>query len=260
MLAAALVVTTAAATAARDADGPGPTPLDSTNWTLASIVRDGVATPVADGMGATLGFVRDQAGGTVGCDRYSVPYASEASSLTFGAPETTRERCDAARSAWVGPYFAALGAVRGFDMAEGSLDLLDADGTTVLAFEPAPMPSLEGSWVVTGFHDGSALAQPSPGSVPSLAFLTDGRLLGDGGCNEFRGSYALSEEQIAIGTLMSAVAWCSPDLDAQEVRLLESLQQSFTWTVADGSLELRGYEDDLLVTAEPSAVWAQTTR
>jgi heat shock protein HslJ len=243
---------TAAALPVAAQDVPTSTDLDSTAWTLATITRDGAATSVTTEAGATLDFVADRAGGSVGCDRYAAPFTTEAAKLSFGAIESTRTLCDEDTVAWTMSYLDALSSVADFASVDGTLRLLDGAGVEVLTFEAAPMPGVEGSWSVSGIFDGSAMVAPVGDIQPSLAFLPDGRVQGHGGCNGFGGPYAVNGSDIAIGPLMSGIASCDAELDAQEVALLESLRQAFTWDIADGVLELRDSSDIVVVAAGPT--------
>jgi heat shock protein HslJ len=228
---------------------PPPHRLDSTNWALASITMDGTPTPVASDPAVTLEFVGDRAGGSVGCDRDLAPFAAEGAALTFGDIETTRTPCDETSSALTTAYLAALSSAVSFSEADGTLSLLDTAGAPLLGFGPAPMPSVDGSWTVTGFSDGSSMVTPSPDTAPALAFKPGGTLEGTGGCHRFGGPFGVSESDIAIGPLMSTIRRCDDTLDAQETRLLESLQQAYTWAITSGDLELRSYEGLPVVTA-----------
>ena len=226
------------------------TVLDDTNWSLRTITTGGSTTPVADGAGATLDFVAGDAGGSAGCNRFSASYTADATTLTFGPIMTTRIACDGPSTALGTSYLGALPTVASYTAAGGTLTLMDASGGAVLTFGSAPMPSVEGSWVVTGFYDGSAAAIPSAGSGLTVAFASDGRVNGSGGCNDFGGPYGVSGNEIFIGPLMSTMSACDATLDTQEQQYLTALQQASTWAIDSGKLKLRDYSDTLWVGAD----------
>ena len=218
--------------------------LDGTNWSLAGIAGGGAA-------GATLGFVGDTAGGSAGCNLYSAPYAADGWTLTFGTILVTRTACDAASAAQEGSYQALLPTVAAYTIGEGTLTLTDVDGATLLTFSAIPMADVEGSWMVTGFLDDSAMVSPSASSGITVAFGPDGRTGGQGGCNDYTGPYGVSGDQIFVGPLVSTTRSCGEALDAQEQAYLDAVQQAYTWIIDGETLELRGYDD---------AVWVRASR
>jgi heat shock protein HslJ len=224
--------------------------LDGTNWALTSIAVEGTMASGVRGGGATLEFVGDQAGGSAGCDQFLATYAVDAAMLTFGPVLTTRMACDEETLASATSFLTLLATVASFSETAGNLTLMDATGTPVLTFASAPMPSLEGSWRVTGFHDGSATVTPSADSILTVAFQPSGRVQGDGGCNTFGGPFGVSGAEISVGPLMSTMRSCGDALDAQEQRYMTALQQAFTWSIDSGTLELRDYDGIPQVTAE----------
>jgi heat shock protein HslJ len=223
--------------------------LDGTNWSLASLTVGGTAMPLVPGAGATLAFVGGAAGGSTGCNRFSAPYTADAATLTLGTIMATRTACDDTSMAFEAAYLTALSTVASYTSVGSTLTLMDGTGATVLAFGAAPMPTVEGSWIVTGFSDGSATITPSTGSGLTVTFTSDGRTEGHGGCNGFGGPYGLSEDQISIGPLMSTMKSCGETLDNQEQDYLGALQQAITWAVTSGTLELRDSTGALLVSA-----------
>ncbi len=222
--------------------------LDGTAWSLAAIKGAG-SFPMAIKDGATLVFVGDVAGGMAGCNQYVATYDAHGTSLGLGPIMVSRNACDEAQMALEAAYLSALSSVAGYTLAGGTLALTDATGAGLLGFDAVPMPSLLGTWLVTRFGDDGTTAAPSVGTSLTLAFSADGRAGGDGGCNRFAGPYGLSEDQIAIGPLLSTTLACGEVIDAQEQRYLEILQQAVTWAIASGMLELRGYDGTLLVQA-----------
>jgi heat shock protein HslJ len=120
----------------------------------------------------------------------------------------------------------------------------------------AAAPSLDGtSWTVTAI-EGQA---PIVGRVtPSIAFDGEGRASGSTGCNGFSGGLAvgadgalsLGGEDAAIVTTRMA---CTPDLNAQERRMLAALGEVARYAVgADGRLTLSNAAGEAVVVAEPA--------
>jgi heat shock protein HslJ len=229
------------------ASSVGPTgSLDNTNWSLTSIS----ASSVASDAGVMLDFVAGAAGGFSGCNHFAVTYTATPTSLAFGPITVTRIVCDDDRMAVEMSFLTALSTVSGYTAAGDTLTLIDATGAAVLTFGGSPMPSVQGSWAVTSFFDGSAATTPTAGSDLTVAFLPDGRVRGNGGCNEFGGPYAVSGNEIAIGPLMSTTTTCGGDIDARELGYLSALEQAAIWAIESGRLELRDFSDTILVGAD----------
>lgn len=59
-----------------------------------------------------------------------------------------------------------------------------------------------------------------------VAFKSDGRVIGHGGCNAFNGSYAQDGTKLKIGPLASTRKMCPPEIMAIEDRLMQVLDKT----------------------------------
>lgn len=75
-------------------------------------------------------------------------------------------------------------------------------------------------------------------SKPTLQFLADGTVKGNGGCNDFSGQYTLDGQKILFGPFMSTKKACGPATDEQEFTYLSILAQAMTLQVEDDELQL----------------------
>ena len=57
-----------------------------------------------------------------------------------------------------------------------------------------------------------------------VQFRGGGRIRGDGGCNQFSGTYELSGDRIEIGPLAATRKACTPDIAEREDRFMEALE------------------------------------
>lgn len=81
--------------------------------------------------------------------------------------------------------------------------------------EGQPLSSLAGSeWGYEG-QDG-----------PFVKFGANGEMNGNGGCNNFGGSYELNGERLIIGPIMSTKKACMGDVMKQETEFFRALQQA----------------------------------
>lgn len=83
-----------------------------------------------------------------------------------------------------------------------------------------PAKFLQGTWLVTTI-DGKPVVK---GSSPSIVFGADGKLSGNGSCNQFFGGYRLSGEGLTIESVGASMMMCEDVLMAQETRVLGMLK------------------------------------
>ncbi len=92
------------------------------------------------------------------------------------------------------------------------------------------------SWFVDSIA-GAPVVTPSP----TATFGTDGRISGDGGCNQYSGPYSLAGTQIGVGPLVSTRRACADGArTAQESRFLSAVQASTAATATNDRLVLSG--------------------
>jgi len=100
-------------------------------------VLDIKGTPTSEKARPTLSVAEDgRAGGKGGCNNYFTEASFEADRLTFGPAAATRMVCAPEIMAQEAAYFAALAAVAGFELGQGSLRLLDAAGVPLVGLVP----------------------------------------------------------------------------------------------------------------------------
>lgn len=108
-------------------------------WRLVALAGGATAAEGARGA-ATLTLEADgrRAFGSGGCNRFSGGFERDGARLRFTPLASTKMACPdmATESA----YFAALEATRAWRLAGERLELLDAGGAVVAAFEPALAP------------------------------------------------------------------------------------------------------------------------
>jgi heat shock protein HslJ len=221
--------------------------LANTDWLLATVGD----APVASGINADLLFTDTDASGFAGCNRFFGTYTSDGvSTLTFGPLSTTMIACDDATNAFEQAYLAALGTVSSYSVgADGGLTLSDASGKAVLTYGPQVPATLEGPWNVTGVNNGKEAVVSAPaGITASVSFHGDGTVSGFGGCNSFGGGYGVHESTVTIGPLMATMMFCDNSSEF-EGQLLAALENSATWSVTSGNLELRDASGAIQVTA-----------
>jgi putative lipoprotein len=73
-----------------------------------------------------------------------------------------------------------------------------------------------------------------------IAFATDGKVTGSGGCNRLMGRAQISGEAVTFGTLATTRMACAPAVMAQERKLLDALAATRSYRITDAMLTLHG--------------------
>lgn len=76
------------------------------------------------------------------------------------------------------------------------------------------------------------------GADVTIEFLADGTVKGNGGCNDFSGTYTLTGDAMKIGPLKSTKKSCGPVADEREFTLLTYLPRVVRANVEDEELSL----------------------
>ncbi|HAE59481.1 MAG TPA: hypothetical protein DCG54_08235 [Anaerolineae bacterium] len=105
--------------------------LKGTSWALVEISGQ----PVVAGSSPTLSFEEEQAGGSGSCNSFGGEYTLDNGKLTFGPLMSTMMYCKDTMEQETA-YLAALQSAAAYQMEDGRLLILDAEGVVVLTFEP----------------------------------------------------------------------------------------------------------------------------
>jgi heat shock protein HslJ len=248
LLLVGILALSACGSTATPADGGAASPatandLSGTSWDLASYAgADG--EPVAgltSGEMGTLTFAADGTfAGSTGCNRIAGTYTQDGSSLTMASGPMTLRACEGPVADQEAAIVAALPRVTSFT-AGTSLALLDADGSTLLTYEPGISTLAGTSWQATGINNGKEAIVSEVGTEQVTAvFGTDGTLSGSGGCNTYSGPYTTSgTDQITIGALASTRMACPEPAMAIEQMYFAALGTVATYQVDGTTLTLR---------------------
>ena len=104
------------------------TPLPQGVW----IVEDIDGRGVIDNLQSTLEADGDRVAGMAGCNRYNGQLREDGTGLSIGPVMSTRMMCTPAVMDQEQKLFSALARVRGQDLRNGLLHLLDAEGRTII--------------------------------------------------------------------------------------------------------------------------------
>ena len=223
-------------------ESPSAITLGGTSWVLESYAGPNGAVPAeATGDVATLSFAPDGSfSGSTGCNRILGSYSQEGSSLTFAAGPMTLRACPEPVAAQESAIVEALPLVASFT-GDGTLALLDADGTTLLTYAPG-LSSLAGtSWQATGINNGKEAVVSQAGTEKVTAtFGEDGTVSGSGGCNTYSGTYTTTDpDGITIGPVAATEMACPAPAMEIEGMYFAALGSVTTYQIEGNTLTLR---------------------
>lgn len=224
----------------------GTTPdLAGTSWTVTEIA----GTTTLEATTPTLEFGADGGlSGTDGCDRYAFRVSLAGGSIDLGEGETTGIGCEPQVMAQADAFHQALAAATTWRVTpDGALEIGEQGALVAVPTptEPEPVgtavPSEDAlddtSWVLIDLGGSADLL----GTVVTLELGADGSIGGSGGCNTYRGDFAVDGERISIGPLASTKRACPGPAGRIESTYLSALDAVGLWTVdAAGHLVLTG--------------------
>ena len=187
----------------------------------------------------TINFAAGEVSGTAGCNNYFGPYQVDGNSLTIGPLGSTMMMCIQDDTATQETAFLAnLGNVASYDIVNNQLQLIDAEGNTILVFNvDESIPLVGTDWTVTGYNNGQeAVVSILADTEMTALFDENGLVSGSAGCNNYRASFETSAETINIGPAASTRKLC-PEPEGimdQEALYLAALEMAATYEI-DGS-------------------------
>ncbi len=100
------------------------------------------------------------------------------------------------------------------------------------------------TWVLVSYNDEGTFVPVPPAVEITLFFGTDGRVYGNAGCNDYRGTYRLDGGLMNISPLVSTEKYClSPEgIMDLETQYLFLLQQTSRYNIDRDELVLSYYD------------------
>ena len=106
-------------------------------------------------------------------------------------------------------------------------------GAEAVAFEGT-------TWQLSEYATEGGAAVPVPQLVAATATFADGLVSGNGGCNNYRASYTLDADAIAIGEISGTLIACQGPAGAVETAFFATFPKMTTVAVEGETLELTG--------------------
>lgn len=232
----------------------GGAALEGATWRLVSLPgHDAAALATIQG-GVSVTFADGSLQAFAGCNRLRGSYAIEGDQLRLGPVAGTMMACPEPAMTVENAVKAALTGTPRFAVDGDRLTLTATSGAD-LVFERVPPPTLAGtSWEITGFNNGrEAVVSPLLGTRLTLTFDAE-RVVGEAGCNGFRGTYTVEGDKLSIRAVASTRKACDGDgVMAQEHEYLTALETATRWTIERDLLDVHRADGQRVLTAKQIA-------
>ncbi len=194
--------------------------LEGVAWALVSYRNaDGDMTDVLADSPITMTFEDGNASGSAGCNRYFAAYQVQDENLTFGDVAMTRMMCPDPVMEQEQAFSQDLAQVASFQVAEGELTLLDANGDPILVFAApvqavgATQPSLVGpvwQWQKVQYSNDAEITVDDP-SKYTIQFDEDGSVTVKADCKTAVGEYTDDNGVLTINLGPTTLQYCGDD-------------------------------------------------
>ncbi|MDD1665295.1 MAG: META domain-containing protein, partial [Methanomicrobiales archaeon] len=239
-----------AATTAPTTASPVMSPVGS--WDLTSMTLVSKGSSVTQMPSGTINAIFGTDGtvqGLGGCNQYSATYTTNGSSMDVGDIISTKMSCGTQLDTQERAYLGILGAAVLFENTGTQLSIYD-DQTpgSKIVYKPGtakanPVPTaIVGAWTLAGMEKSGTSMTLASGVTTTATFTADGKISGNGGCNQYSGEYILTgTSAIAVSPLATTRMFCPDPAGSQESSYLAILQNAATWEFSDvsGKLTIR---------------------
>jgi heat shock protein HslJ len=179
--------------------------MTSTPWRILAYRSDEGLTPVERPQPGQappqLWFADGLISGNVGCNSFSGAYTLDGNRLTVDSRlATTMMACEEPVMALEQAITTHLAAVASYRQAGSRLELLDAEGNTLILLEELSETELIGvTWRLERYDNGAkGLVAPLPGTEITMLLSPEGRVSGSDGCNRYLSGYSLRDGYLTI--------------------------------------------------------------
>ncbi|HAJ34226.1 MAG TPA: heat-shock protein [Chloroflexi bacterium] len=250
------IVSKEAVAAAEAANAAAGAALEGPTWQLTGVADvSGVVSATPEGVMATATFADGRVSGSGGCNNYSASYTLDGDSLTILPGPMTMMACPEPQMTVEQQLMAALGTTAAYEIANGELHLLNADGQVVATFTVLEPTSLTGvTWVATMVNNGrEAVVSVLADTTITALFDAEGKVGGSAGCNRYFAGYTVEGAAITIEPPASTRKMCAEAVMQQEQAYLAMLPTVATFAIQGDELELRTADGALVASYRASA-------
>jgi heat shock protein HslJ len=227
------------------------TELEGTRWGLIAYQNaDGETVDALPDREVTLEFEDGRVAGNGGCNSYFGSYTVDGTQLTIGALGSTMMACIPEEvMQQEAQVLALLQTAATYEIVDGQLLIIDAEGETVLTYAPIEAIELTGiTWSAVNVNNGrQAVTTLVADTAITAVFGEDGSLTGSAGCNNYMTTYTLDGKNITIQPPASTRKMCPGEgIMEQEAAYLSLLPTVATYNIQGQQLELRTADGALI--------------
>ena len=238
-----------------NAPGPSGLHLNGTGWTLTDYVSGGRSVKILDGTTVTMVFSQEgRMTGSAGCNHYFASYDLKGTKITIGQAGSTMMYCTGAGvMEQESSYLALLNEAASVSSVNDRLTFADVQGMTILSFArivlPAPEPLVGTTWTLDSLYTADAVSSVIAGTTITAVFGEDGRVSGSAGCNNYFGSYTVTESSLSTSSIGSTRMNCpGTGIMQQENTYLASLGRTAGFSISGNRLSLADMHGATLLT------------
>ncbi|MEN8255971.1 MAG: META domain-containing protein [Verrucomicrobiota bacterium] len=201
--------------------------------------------------GIHIAFQGGKLSGHAGVNRYFGNYELDGAALAIGPAGSTQMAGPQEAMEQEQRFLKDLGRIAKYRIVGKELRLIDGEGQVALVFVPRKQLALSAvQWRATGVNNGKGgVVSVLAGTEITAKFEASGMLSGNGGCNNYSGSYELDGEKLRIGALGQTRKMCArPEgIMEQEANYFRALGYVANYRIDGKTLELRSEKGALLV-------------
>ena len=185
--------------------------LIGTNWEVESFGETEDNVTVLPETKLTLNMMVERDAGYDGCNWFSGVYDSVAPELKFYPPARTAFICqDSDVSAQASTYSSALINITHYEMDGDKLVTYTVGDQKMVTFVPAQPVEIEGAeWTAKFVNDGQHMTPASAYEFTVSAVFENGKVTGNGGCNDYEADYVVDGDAVTFSNIVSAGVECT---------------------------------------------------
>lgn len=193
--------------------------LIGSSWQVESFGGEDDSLAVLPDTKLTLNMLADRYAGYNGCNWFLGVYDVNGEELRFNTPAITSFICeDEDVSAQAATYSSALVNITRFEMDGDKLVTYTVGDQKMATFVPAEPAAIEGTaWTAKFVNDGEDLVAASTYEFTVSAVFQDGKVTGNGGCNDYEADYVVDGNSVTISNLVSGTEECTDVAGSSQV-------------------------------------------
>lgn len=193
---------------------PAASTLEDVLWGVIALLNaEGQQVNVLEGSQLTAEFKDGNVSGTGGCNNYSGAALVKGDNLAIGPLASTMMFCMQPEGVMdqESNFLANMQNAATYKVAGGKLEIFDAEGTLLLAFqELQPTALVDTPWSLVMYNNGrEAIVSTIADTNITANFAPDGQLSGTAGCNNYSAGYTLDGDKMTIGPVATTRKMCA---------------------------------------------------